>query len=613
MILTLTTRFDKKLRCASRQKWIYLSEDYLRFSKFQKSLGDENCISITDIYRSNNANFRKIYVDFIANVGKNNSFSDQWWMTHMSGRTTQVSKLYSNILLLKSILVVLENLKSSCLVIICHDEYLLKAIQENLSNNDKILIAVRSDFFGKLRRTFLFIGFGVAKYCYYLLLVIYRSIISRLSFYGNDLRTERKNNKNRDKNVILHSFFDESSLNTNGKLVFRYFGDLPCFLKKQGYSVTLLPWFFNANSSYSRKLKQIKASGFELLVPESFISFHDIICSFLKILLTASKLTIPNTFESMDIRHLIAQEKRDWFFAAELLPFWLIGPAIRKWKKKGNKCDLFIDTFENMVNERIPNLELKRNFPNAKTIGYQHTLFNEDLLGYNISELELSQPAIPDFFVTNGSIASSQLMANGFPEARLRKGPAIRQNLQCKPRIPKIKDTENCSSTVLVLLPMEIGGALELLTIFLRNEQQLKELGMRIKFRNHPMISKNRLLKETEIVKFPADWIWSNSTLAFDLENCDAAVGLGTGALVDAALNGVPTLCIQRSVGLTYNPLSIFEEKYPFCKAIESIYLLENLVRFANVDTQMQFIDFAESLKSGFGANSEANFVSFLI
>ena len=67
-------------------------------------------------------------------------------------------------------------------------------------------------------------------------------------------------------------------------------------------------------------------------------------------------------------------------------------------------------------------------------------------------------------------------------------------------------------------------------------EGSLKQLGLKISIKTHPMQNKNKILKVFGWKKLPNNFFWANQDLSYCLKNCRAAVTSGSSSIFDIIL-----------------------------------------------------------------------------
>ena len=86
-------------------------------------------------------------------------------------------------------------------------------------------------------------------------------------------------------------------------------------------------------------------------------------------------------------------------------------------------------------------------------------------------------------------------------------------------------------------------------------EGSLKQLGLKISIKTHPMQNKNKILKVFGWKKLPNNFFWADQDLSSCLKKCRAAITSGSGSIFDIILARVIPIPLKPELELPWNYL----------------------------------------------------------
>jgi len=581
--------------------------------RWENALGKSNRISYAELIPDVSKQLRQPFIEWVSELGKPFGNSLDWWMTPLGGRVVMQTPIYlylCYIFILKSILE--KQNRSETLVVVCEDWSLLWTLEGVLRQEGhstrrigwwRICLVSRS-----IQRIVRLVGSWLVNLRWHLLAWIAAHWVSE-----SQERHQRDPGK---KQVVIHTCIDDECFTVDGVFHDRYFTELPRWLETHGCEVTILPWLNNVQQSVFSVYRWFRQSQHQFIIPEEHLGVANYLKGIRQIIKMGWALRGSHTFAGNCVTSLIRQECIDNLYAGTLR-FLLNEPVLGHWLESGNRCDVFIDMFENMYTERPQLLALQRLSSSSLTVGYQHGAIPHELAGYCVTQDEWDSNIFPRRIVTTGPAASQILIKQGFPRANVVDGPALRYSyLLAQPLIDlSAPQDPSAGRSMLVVLPLDLSASVELLTRLLTSQAFLQTAGWSILVKIHPMMSRKALIRAVGVAELPEGWQWVTGAMADFLRRVVVVLGTATGALLDAAIHGVPVICLGRELGFAYNPLEFWADRYPTCRTVTPDRLKERLQEIPETDLctpESNVMKLSACIRAGLGQLDDEHFSAFI-
>jgi surface carbohydrate biosynthesis protein (TIGR04326 family) len=558
------------------------------------------------------ASLQSPLLDWIAAVGRQYGASLDWWMTSLAGRSLWQIPLCVSVLHLSLLDRLLEVGRRAELVVVCEDWFLLAAAERLLHERGK---DVRRGQFWRIWlagaavvRAGRVLGRGL-RFARQYSAAFAAARLTRVE-------STRPPCEGGTRKVLLHTCIDDTCLGEDGALRDRYFGRLRDWLTDNGVDVTTVPWIYNTQRSAWHLFRWLRRSKHRFLIVEDYLTLRDYAAAVWHVVRSAR---VPRRFPgvlSFDVHDLVWREWIANGSAFERIRFLLYVPAFRRWLAAGNRCDVYIDMFENMYPERPPVQAFRRWSPATLTVGYQHASIPGESLAGSVTREDWRSGVFPDRIVATGTAAAELLIRRGFPAQHVVAGPALRLEYLMRHRSSRPGGARARSpKSVLVLLPLDLPDAVEVLMSVMQCAGMLHRLGATAMLRNHPMAKSKALLRACTIRDVPDGWRVVGGPLESQLREASIAVGLGTAALIDAAAYGVPTISLGRELTVGYNPLQSFAAEFPWCRTTTPSGLQERLEAILTGGVEggeAALAGLSSRLRAGLGEVDDAHLSAFI-
>ncbi len=552
----------RKVNSAPAQ-WLFLGRDYLRFKKWNETLGpDWQRLNYSKQLQSLALKWRNPYLDWLTELGKQNN-NLTWWSSSISERNTYGDSLYHSICYLQIGLDLLK-VKTHPLLVVVESRAVLCALARHPAMRGRV--RVFHSCMSLLKNTLKW----PASWVLYFLDGLQASIdacITRRGLASIPLRTEKPR-------VLIHSCMDDSYFGNDGTPHDRYFGNLAIELRCRGYDVMTMPWLYNLKRSRRKAFAWFRLYPNQYLIPEDFYSFLDYVWAAGIVMRQMFLLSGCYTFQNMDITLLVREARWRQSHRIGAAQFVLYYRLIEKLSRSGMNLDVFIDTFENMIAEKPQVMGFQKYMPGVKTVGFQHGIETYPLMLCLFTTLEEAAFAPhPDVIICNSPHMLARMTQMGFPIQKLRVGPSLRyQHLMGDFPLPATEPNK-----ILVILPLGADNVAEMMDLLHQSFSDPE--GIEFWLKPHPMFSRKELQKAIGLLPSHFSLVEGNMDLWLSRASC-TVVTASTSAL-EAALTGVPVVLIGRETDFDLNPLAWFPE---FAPPIHSPHeLREHVLRCLNM------------------------------
>ena len=562
--------------------------------------------------------FRRLRPELIrwtAKLGAPYGSSLEWWMSSLAGKNVLATPIFLHICYLDVLSQITREWPGGALLIVCEDEYLLAAMKRLLRAAGHSTTRTA----GWPVHLALYTFSEVARIAYRWIKAIGMLVAQFAAARLTRHRRRRAGPRDAGKEALIHTCIDDTCFGPNGEFRDRYFCGLADWLRGRGYHVTMLPWVYNTRRNVFENFRWFRSSRDSFLLVEDYLRATDLFRCGWKLARCGRILKGKQRFGLHDVSPLVHRERRISASPSLLLRFLLYGPALERWIAEGHECTVFIDMFENSAPERPQIASLRKCSPATLLIGYQHGAASlSEFLPYAIDPDEWRHGIFPDRIVCSGEFTANILVRGGFPQDHVVAGPALRYRHLVDRSRASLSSSAACAAPrrqALVMLSLELSGALELLHRLLAIRELLAQCSLEVVLRAHPMTDRGILLRACGLNGLPAAWTWGDAPLAEQLARAAVVISTGTNAQVDAAASGIPVVCVKRELGFDYNFLDYWSDTYPVCRPIAPQDLAPRLSqiledREGNMRAQVERL--AAEIVEGLGKLDDAHFSAFI-
>lgn len=356
------------------------------------------------------------------------------------------------------------------------------------------------------------------------------------------------------KRVVQRSWVTDGTFDKMGKFKDRNFGSLPDWLRSKNYEVLTLPMFFNLREPISKMYALMNKSKLSFLIPEHYLTCLD----YLKAAYNAislSRTRINNAWiNKTDVTPILNETLKEKSIDTYPFELNLCYPLLKRLKEKGVEIDSFHYAFENNSTEKQFILGCRQYFPDSEIIGFQHTVFFPDYFPHNIYPDEKDFHPLPDKIVCSGQIYTKLFKEAGLPQEILFSGPNLRYRAV---HTKKIIDGANSSGNRMLLIPLTFSYDLAF-DLFAKVKEALKYTrNYMIYIRNHPLLSKEAILKFLRRIEMNEFEFADSGTMQDWLMRSHAVISTGGSVtILESVVAGVPVIRVIPDNTFFYDPFA---------------------------------------------------------
>ena len=549
-------------RAASREtaaslRWVYLGVSARTMGAVGHWLGPgAQRINIAGALQEEAKALRQPYIDYIGGLGAERD-SSAWWFGSLSEKNPAISRAFLHICFMSVATRLCARLaESDVLLLVVESPCLRSAIATHLyergircderrESRFRRVLAVLGDWSEMLARK----AWNIGRHAY-------RMVAAKALGFSPGIRNAAPAAADRPW-VLLHNWVDVRAFDGDGRYGDVFFGALREGLERRGLPVavvaTVLP-----RAPYRRILTQLKRSGVPVLVPHAALTFGILLKWSLSRMALPPRPRAWPRFQGLDVSAVLdAVERMDWI-QARVGDVYLISEIVGQWRRHLGVAS-FIYTFEGHTWERGYCQAVRRHFPKARLVGYQHSTVSALSLNYCLSPAEWGNVPFPDRVVTNGPQHYALLRQGGIPEHALACGGALRySSIRNNATAQAVRRSEGPVLRILVTFSIIAAHAAELLLAVIGAFSDPRRYRVVLKF--HPSLQAPRAARAAGIAirSLPAHMQVAEQPVSHLLRDVDVLVYTDTTAAFEALGHGVPVVHWVSGHDIDLDPLERF-------------------------------------------------------
>jgi surface carbohydrate biosynthesis protein (TIGR04326 family) len=342
---------------------------------------------------------------------------------------------------------------------------------------------------------------------------------------------------------VLRSWVTAGSLDAGGRYRDRNFGELPDYLVRQGKEVWTIPLYFSLDRSLFAQINRMSQSGYRFILPEQYLSIWDIV----KTLRDGVRALFPDLgdceLDGRKLHRLVTEIHRSVSLHPSYLSYNSVRYLLEKFAERHIRIDCFIYPAENNPPEKSFILAVRKHYPEARLIGFQHTAWLKEQMGVFLLPDEHAYHPLPEKLVCSGRRYLDILRAAGFPPEILVRGPNLRYAAVRSMTRESSPNGDRAPRKLLVILNYDTNQNMELLD---KTGQALKGLeDFRVFIKAHPTTDTQKMSGFLQDIGFPA-YEWADGTVQDWLARVDAVVMTGGSvSSIETIAAGVPLVRVS--------------------------------------------------------------------
>lgn len=525
--------------------WVYLGRDFLDMRRLTRQLGDKfKYIDIAKIHNTVANEIRFEHAGWIDNLNRRYGSEMEWWFGAVSSRNIYESKLFQYSCYLEVFRRLWEDETNAPQLVFAESLSLARALRKwALEDNIKVCIvheskAVLWNYVHSLRPLILWGKFTLD--------LVLRYAASRLPYKNKKI----KSGKTTGPSIILDTYVHPDSLSAAGVFEDRYYPYLYEYLRKKGYTILVHAVLCGFNYNYFQIYERMRKSETDFIIQEDFLRFSDYICALSYPSRALRRRIEAPLFRGFDLSDIIKDDNSTQFVAVGIQAVLIYRLFIRLGEA-GLRPDIVLDWYENQIIDKALIAGARKAFPDAQLTGIQMFIHPSNILNVYPSQSEVEAEVTPSLLLemSEHQCAIAKTFTKDIccqPVASLRYSHVFADS--DKPD----SDMQNADA-VLVLLPSELAGAVELVEVFKGIAAHIKD-SIRVLIKCHRNYSFQELMKICASKSWPVNFSIFHGSLKDALKQASLAVSSGSSSLVEAVARGIPAIVVGKKTALNQNP-----------------------------------------------------------
>lgn len=544
-------------------EYTYFGEDREKSADIDKNVyGHGKRMMIAEMLQKTAKELRVPYIDYIGELGAGKD-PKMWWASRLSEKNIYTSKTFLHACYVRCAMKLAEEKNGIMVVFFVEKDDVRKAILINLGmmragrTLQDAIDSVKRISEAAVRRAW-FIAFN------------FWFIISAKYVYGLEMGVNKK-----DKYALMHTFVRPELFDGKGGFRETYFGKLPEFMGKKGKHVRFIPRSLRSRQ-YEEILKNIKTTPGKFIVPHAFLGFTDVLSAAWESSRSVRIKNVPR-FEGMDIGWLVRGDLEGDSVGGRLANDLLLPKFVRRISEMGIQVEELIYSFENQPWEKLLVMAMRREYSDARLVGYQHSTLSTMHLSYFFSKNERNAIPLPDAVITNGEHEREMLISAGYPKKIVITGGAIRYPYMMLGSTKRgKKQGEPETFRVVVACSIDRMESFELIGKAVEAFKGRAEYDVIIKC--HPHLPFDEIFRNG-VVELPENFSIAEEPTSELLADSDIVLYTSTTVCLEAIGAGVPIIHVMSDFTIDLNQMDSYGVEIPEAKDGNGILKQAKLIK----------------------------------
>lgn len=606
----LITRADpRSLRQTLRQlsgkpfTWSFLGQKVVEFQRAKLAVqGQGAYLDTTSRFHQAAEDLRGSFLTYLYDIGRDLN-ALRWWLTTLSYRNCYVSSAFQRVCYLKVALDLANSWEGpEPLVMVVADEPVRRDLQQNLSHGRATRVIVLGHRWAFSIRPLKDIINLVVHRTFFVLREGYRVFQSR-RMLPRPLRPTQPT-------TLLISWATLGNIGRGEGFHESFFGDLAARLDELGCHMAVTPIILK-ELPYKETLRRLREMPVPLLVPHRYLSILDLVRAAVSTCTRPPRQRPMPSFCGMDISSLAEEELRSHWVSNAAADALLIVTLVRRWSALNFPIDRFIYIYENQPPERALCWEVRRSFPEATLVGYQHARAPRLLLNFYLAPGGETEAPLPDRIVTVGKHTARLLSNDGYAPGRIVVGGALQMQGLVN-HVASVDQSEAglTNHTVLVASSDGLEETVELVSMaanmFDEND------GIQVVLKCHPRMPYQKV-QGLIGAQLPKHVRVSDDPIIDLISDCAVMVYSGSTVAIEAMALGVPTIHLTSQFDFDLDPLEAVPDLRLAAMGLEDLrqkvrWLLEHREEYIAQHQE----DWASLVSDMYGPVTEETFRAFV-
>ena len=376
-------------------------------------------VEISDSLQEIAQRYRHPFIDYIGELTRDHC-GISWFLTSLSEKNPFASPFYFSFCAMVACMEYLATARGT-MIVVCGSPGIQDALAINLRGKGFTVVSCPESTLCSLADAITIRVLGSAQRCWFITRFGLRILLARL-FQPTVPKLEE--GETPVPTILIHAWADQRSFLESGAFWDIFYGDLVPILSRDAkvwYVIDVLPTMAYLLALFS--LRGLKKTGY--LLQERFLSLRDIPLALAASRRGSRELGRVPPFGNMEIAPLVFDEQKvDVLNArgAQSYLYYRAGQRLAAF----HPAPVYLYTFENHMWEKCTIKGIREAGPQARVVGYAHTLVYPMNLSYSLSRHETACTPLPDLILTNGTQPRDVLIEAGFPESSIHVCGALR-------------------------------------------------------------------------------------------------------------------------------------------------------------------------------------------
>ena len=417
----------------TRFSWAYFGLDFAEHSRIRDLMAVSGTnVSTAEEFHRSSRELREHYLTFLYEIGRGMG-SLCWWVSSVACRNGILSKTFHRICLLKSALDLARSRESNEPLVLIAPEPLSSALEQNLKAESGIRTRyIRNRGLGFLRPLRDLVDMGLHR-SFFLARNGLRIVQARRALPSVPRVSQ--------PSTVILSWVTPDNRHLRDRFHESFFGNLAQKLQESGHNVAIAPVFL-WGLPYRQTLQGMLSSPFPLVVPHRFLRFGDLLAAAASTFFKSPQPEPVPSFRGLNVEHLIRYDLRLNRISNASADALLVASLVRRLAAARVPIDRFIYIYENHPGERALCWEVRRSYPQAQLVGYQHARAPMFEINLHIApEGEMEAP-LPDRIVAVGKYTANNLARGGFAEGSIVVGGALQMTQSTMTPVEQVRESD---------------------------------------------------------------------------------------------------------------------------------------------------------------------------
>ncbi|MFH0753282.1 MAG: hypothetical protein V2A70_01805 [Candidatus Omnitrophota bacterium] len=545
--LTNAAKLESLFQGAPSVQWLFLAKNYAIVRKLEENFSDKFIrYDISRLLNDIANDLRPEYMRWIDSVNEMNAQELSWWFGSISSRNVAETDIFQFVCYLETLRRICVNGKNPPDLVVVESYGLAREIKRWAEGNN-----IHVEMWGDQVDPWIKLMASVRYYLNWfksVWVIFFPWALARITGLLTKKRALISQNP-----VMVHTYVHGGDVSDKGVFKDRYFPFLRDFLKSKGLALVYCPTLHGCRFGFFSIYMAIRNAEDFFLIPEDYLVFSDYLLAMRAPLAFRNRRIKALAFHGFEMHDILEEEQRTRF-SLSMVEAMLLVRFFARIKGKIPSPGRIILWDENQVTHKAVVRGARAAFPDARIVGAQLFMHRANLLSLFMIPSEMKHSFAPDVLLAT-SVNQCAVAASFSASLVCRPAAALRYAHLFDDRDQSMRCSDGGASTLLVLLPFDLMESIELLYYVKGALARLND-GARILIKGHQDYTIGKLQG------LAGEKIWDNRFEVFEGRLADAlgmvrvVVASNSGAVIEAAVKGIPVVLLGRQTVLDQNDIT---------------------------------------------------------